>query len=104
MSHASAQVLFPDGTVLHAEYNGTADIVYPGCLYETFDEMWENWRLGEHQPCTCGGTEKAIYWTSYGGGWTFEVEACQHCQTVLGGDPNDEIEEGIPAWVVGEDN
>lgn len=43
MSRASAQVRFPDGTVKHGIYNGTADVYMPW-LFNTSDEAWDCWQ------------------------------------------------------------
>lgn len=43
MSHANGEVIFNDGSIKHFEYNGTSDICIPK-LYDTYDEMTDNWR------------------------------------------------------------
>lgn len=43
MSRANAQVKFPDGTIKHGIYNGTAD-VYMAYLFDTPEEAWECWQ------------------------------------------------------------
>lgn len=100
MSHASARVLFDDGEVLHTEYNGTTDAVTPR-LFRTYKEMRANWRVHNNEKCECGGHEPVIYWTSYGGGWTFEARACRGCMVVVSGEPFPQLgDDGTPDWVV----
>lgn len=43
MSHANGKVRFNDGSIKHFEYNGSDNICIPK-LYDTYDEMIENWR------------------------------------------------------------
>ena len=46
MSHANGAIRFKDGTVMHFEYNGTVDMAI-SILYETQDEMLENWKVDQ---------------------------------------------------------
>jgi hypothetical protein len=81
MSHSSGKVTFKDGLVLHFEYNGTSDICIPK-LYETFEEMSENWRTYPKAECNCGNDEEVIIYASYGGGIEWEGRACRKCMCI----------------------
>jgi hypothetical protein len=81
MSHASGTVTFKDGLVLHFEYNGTTDVCIPA-LYETFEEMWSNWRNHERRECTCGNDEEVTIYASYGDGIEWKGKACRKCMCI----------------------
>lgn len=85
MSRASAAVRFADGTVRFAVYNGTADIVIPG-LFDSSDEAWDadDANSADHMdrrsfPEPVGEVEDAIFYTQYGGGFSFPVRATRNC-------------------------
>jgi hypothetical protein len=81
MSHSSGTVTFKDGLVLHYEYDGTCDVCIPA-LYETFDEMWENWRTYPERECKCNNDEDVTIYSNYGNGFSWEGTACRHCMCI----------------------
>lgn len=108
MSHANGQVRFPDGLVLHFEYNGTVDVCISN-LRNTNVEVWEHWRQQEWLECKCGRDEQVDIANDYGGGsWSPNGRACRHCRAItfdpvpafMYDNQNGEIEEfdGLPEW------
>lgn len=81
MSHASGSILFKDGTIKHYEYDGTADVVISH-LYDTMQEVHDNWRKGTWIDCSCGDEEDVEVYTSYGYGSCFKGKACKKCCSV----------------------
>ena len=66
MSHANGEVRFDDGSIKYFEYNGTSDICIPK-LYDTYDELIDNWRKWKQEKVSCNHYEEAIeIYTDYG--------------------------------------
>lgn len=84
MSHDAGTVKFPDGTTMHYEYDGTADVALSH-LYDTYEEMRANWRKGTWLRCTCGKDEEVTIATDYGGGDEWDGRACRHCRAITQG-------------------
>lgn len=84
MSHAVGAVRFDDGKILYYEYDGTSDVAIAK-LYETRDEVYENWRESPPAHCTCGKTEPVRIMTTYGGGSAWDGRACRHCRAITDG-------------------
>jgi hypothetical protein len=84
MSHASGMVRFPDGSIMHYEYDGTSDYCIPK-LYDTNAEMCEHWRKYDFEEETgCQHEEEIVeIYTSYGGGSHWEGTACRKCNMIL---------------------
>lgn len=73
MSSAPAWVRLSDGTVRGAWYSGTSDVLWPGLAVEPAIASIP----GPEPACDCGPAP-ASAWTSYGGGFGWDVEACEH--------------------------
>jgi hypothetical protein len=84
MSHSSGQVKFEDGTIMHFEYDGTNDFVI-NKLFNTFEEMWNNWRTYDYQKCSCGTDEQVEIATNYGDGFSWDGKACKTCKAFTKG-------------------
>lgn len=102
MSHANGEVRFNDGSIKHFEYNGTSDICIPK-LYDTYDEMTDNWRKYKKEECNCKHYEEPVeIYASYGDGTYWNGTACRKCMMIIkGGEPfEDDIvyTDGIPEW------
>lgn len=102
MSHANATVELPDGTVFHAEYNGTVDIARPS-LFLTWEEVRDQWRQRDDRKCTCGQPgEPAYYHTNYGDGFGWDTEVCRTCMVVVGDkNQHDQYRRAQPPMGVG---
>lgn len=102
MSHSSGQVKFPDGLIMHFEYDGTCDIAI-NHLYDTAEEMHENWRAkNRRNGCTCKKDEPVEIAASYGDGTEWTGKACRTCKAFTEGtfyefDTNF-ISDGLPDW------
>lgn len=110
MSHGKGQCRFYDGNIKYFEYDGTDDICRPK-LYDTFDEMIDNWRKPyvsieannithdkkswfkkifrnnkdkEQSMCDHNVEDVEIY-TDYGGGFYWKGTACRKCNMILEG-------------------
>ena len=81
MSHSIGAVKFKDGEVKFYEYNGTVDVPISH-IYDTVDEVNENWRNHEWVNCTCGKEEPVSIFSDYGGGFYFDGLACKNCKSV----------------------
>jgi hypothetical protein len=81
MSHAGGTVKFKDGLVLHYEYDGTSDVCISK-LYDTFDEMWANWRTFPKVECKCEKDEDVTIHSTYGSGFEWEGGACRKCMCI----------------------
>lgn len=110
MSRASALVRFPDGTIKHGIYNGTADVMWD-VLWDSCKDAWRGWGLYyntiEHRladnslSCHCSGQVDVEIYSSYGGGYWWEGKGCQKCMVITNGlDPYDPMEftDGCPEW------
>lgn len=98
MSHASGAVKFPDGKIMHFEYNGTSDICISH-LYETHEEMWAHWRKGTWLECSCGNDEPVEIGNNYGGGMYWNGRACRYCLAITDSlEPPDGWSDGFPEW------
>lgn len=86
MSHASGEVKFNDGLILHYEYDGTTDVCRP-TLFNTKEEMWKYWRDYSfyNVECKCGKDENVIISNTYGGGSEWDGRACRHCKCITKG-------------------
>ncbi|WP_270545605.1 hypothetical protein [Clostridium butyricum] len=112
MSNGKGQVRFSDGNIKYFEYNGNSDICRPK-LYDTFDEMIDNWRKpyvsmelnnrtddkkswfkkifrtnkdNNKEQSTCNHSEEDIeLYTDYGGGFYWKGTACRKCNMILKG-------------------
>ena len=95
MSHATGAVRFTaDNRVMYYEYNGTSDVTISH-LYETRQEVLDNWRNHTWLHCTCGKDEPAEIYTSYGFGFSWMGRACRHCYAITDGfNPGDEVFDG----------
>jgi len=84
MSHAPAHFTFKDGTVLHGEYDGTADIMLP-MMFETAEQMHAMWRKQEWPKAKCEHAPETVRVRShYGGGFEWNGSACRACMVYLG--------------------
>lgn len=83
MSHASGTVTFvKDDKKCWFEYNGTSDVCIPS-IWDTEEEMHDNWRKSGWKTCTCGGEhEEVVIESHYGGGFSWEGEACRTCMCI----------------------
>lgn len=103
MSHANGLVKFPDGEVMHFEYNGTCDIVC-AALKRTYAELRRDWRSPANEAkCICEKEEPVEMMTDYGAGYSWNGKACRHCMAITEGlMPHDtdgiEVTRGIPEW------
>lgn len=102
MSHSGGAVKFSDGKVLYYEYNGTADVPISH-LYETWDDVDDNWRKHQWLYCDCKRDEPVMIVTSCGGGFGWNGRACRFCYAITDGfDPFSEEREGyidgMPEW------
>jgi len=84
MSHAIGAVRFEDGKILYYEYNGTTDVVIDK-LYETQDEVLENWRKYPDANCGCGNDEPVRIMSTYGDGFAWDGRACRNCYAITDG-------------------
>ena len=104
MSHAHAIVFFPDSKEYRfAEYNGTCDTVAGTALRESPHEVSVNWRVPRWTWCECGQDERALYWSTYGGGELYAVPACRHCNNMKEALPDYPVVDGgdaPPSWPV----
>lgn len=99
MSNSSGAVRFGDGLIMHCEYHGTVDVMRSP-LYDTYDEMKENWRSLKWTYCLCKQDEPVTIASSYGHGFTWEGRACRHCKAITdhhSPDYDTEI-KGLPPW------
>lgn len=99
MSHAHGVVLGPENVVLGwYEYNGTSDIACPR-VFETSEELQENWRklAVEWLTCSCGGEPESVtIATSYGKGFGWPGKWCPRCRCLTDGlDPFDDALSGL---------
>lgn len=102
MSHSNGEVKFNDGSIKHFEYNGTSDICIPK-LYDTYDEMTDNWRKWKQGECTCNHHEESVeIYTDYGDGFHWSGTACGKCMMIIKGIyPFEEdiiYTDGTPIW------
>ena len=108
MSHSSAAVRFSDGTILHGEFNGTVDVLFP-FLYKTEEERNNNWRPKKWKYCNNKKhkREEVEIAVTYGGGWYWKGIACKKCMIVISplslecmGEEKDFPfpENGLPDW------
>lgn len=86
MSHASGQIKFEDGLVLHYEYDGTSDVCRPN-LFDTNEDMQRYWRdyTFYNRKCECGGDEEVEISTTYGNGSVWDGRACRQCKCITKG-------------------
>ena len=104
MSHASGAVKFKDGRKKYYEYNGTSDVCISH-LYDTFEEMSDNWRQSEWLSCECGEEEEVEIYSSYGFGFCFKGKACKNCRSISHDGYSKDIWEGTinktePNWLI----
>ncbi len=110
MSHANGQVRFPDGLVLFFEYNGTSDVEIPN-LYNTSQELSNNWRDHPKVKCVCGQESEPVeIATDYADGSQWKGKACRKCMCITSGmftnvddynaEPHLTEQEGLPDWCV----
>jgi hypothetical protein len=100
MSHAGGLVRFnSDGSIFHFEYNGTVDWC-TSPIYNTFEEMYNNWRNQPFIDCKCGNDENAVIFTTYGKGFYWEGRGCRYCMCITEGKNPDEVvcNNGYPDW------
>lgn len=128
LSHARGQVrFFYGGSIKYFEYNGTSDICRPK-LYDTFDEMIDNWRKPpfsrevnntiytkkswlekifnvSKEESLCNHNEEPIeIYADHGEGFHWKGTACKKCNMILKGmEPlelsiGDSVIDGIPGW------
>ncbi len=111
MSHAQGAVKFPDGKIMFFEYNGTVDICLPH-LYETKEQLTDNWRRKDWITCTCGNGNdftnhvRVRIATTYGYGYSWDGFACKECKCLLSPlDVNYDTEtSGLPDWYPGREH
>ena len=111
MSHANGKARFPDGVILHFEYNGTSDVCIPN-LWDTYEEMHANWRGDQWATCTCGQPSEPVeLYNDYGDGTYWPGEACRKCMAITKGLRTDEfsdddlellVKDGTPEWIKDE--
>lgn len=105
MSHAHAQCRFPDGLILHFEYNGTGDFCTTA-LRRTEVEVSEHWRADNEAECRCGQPSEPVELTTiYGRGFRWHGKACRGCMAIVGGrdpypddDEAGEAVDGVADW------
>lgn len=81
MSHAMGKIRFQDGEVWYYEYNGTVDYAI-SYIHRTKEDVIMYWRTYEHKECECGRKEPVSIYSSYGGGFYFDGEACRNCKSL----------------------
>lgn len=77
MSRASAVVRFEDGTVKHAVYNGTSDVLLPR-LFDTSEEAWAASGEDDDQfdaALAAGSGEPVQVYTNYADGHVWNAHA-----------------------------
>lgn len=105
MSHSYGGVRFPDHHVMYCEYDGTSDCML-SALYDTRDEVKQNWRSFRNPTCSCEFSEAVEIHADYGGGINWSGRACRGCKAIVGPrrllDPVTEIWSeswgGSPSW------
>jgi hypothetical protein len=104
MSHASAAVLFRDGTIRYGIYSGTSDIM-GSCLFGSIDEAWDDYRSpASRDEAAEAADEPVIIYSDYGGGFSWPGRATRDRLTdgfdPFGqcGDPAPMI-DGEPLWL-----
>lgn len=99
MSHAMGKVRFPDGSVLHFEYDGTADVAI-SALWDTPEQVQAHWRGSVRNTCVCGHDEPVRLFTDYGDGSHWAGRACRACKAITAGGLPAELdtEDGVPDW------
>lgn len=105
MSHASGKVKFKDDKIMHYEYDGTSDWCIPK-LYDTHEEMRNNWRKYEYEEIHCEhDLEDIEIYSDYGNGFYWKGKACRKCNMIIEGlnpypcDDSIFITNGKPDWV-----
>lgn len=84
MGHSIGAVKFNDDKILYYEYNGSVSVVLPK-LYETEDDVHDNWRENPAADCVCGNDEAVRIMTTYGGGFSWNGRACRSCYAITDG-------------------
>ncbi|BAZ50052.1 hypothetical protein NIES4103_26660 [Nostoc sp. NIES-4103] len=88
MSHASVNFLFPDGSQMYGEYDGTADVMMPEAFH-TLEEMETKWRNHDwskkcNQPDKCLKELCTVVNHYYGSGCEWKGEVCKTCGLYFG--------------------
>lgn len=83
MSHAHGTVEFEDGIIMHYEFDGTSDIAI-SYLYDTKEEVSENWRSFKRASCQCGNDEPITIKADYAEGLEWNSRACRKCKSIIG--------------------
>lgn len=101
MSNSNGEVRFNDGSIKHFEYDGNSDICIPK-LYDTYDEMIDNWRKYNYKENNCEHIEEPVeIYTSYDAIY-WNGTACRKCMMIIKGEEpyEDDIDytDGIPKW------
>ncbi len=84
MSSTEGQVRFHDGVIMFCRYDGTCDFMV-SALFETSDELCENWRKEPDRECNCEVDEVVELACDYGGGQHWQGTACKKCKTITSG-------------------
>lgn len=85
MSHSNGKVIVNTQIVGYFEYNGTCDVVL-GRIYDSLEELRENWRCGDMGKCICGQEpSEVVLHTTYGSGFHWPGKACLKCKTIVEG-------------------
>lgn len=107
MANSIGQCYFKDGTVMYFEYYGRCEQAIRK-LYNTKDEMLENWRAFPEDKCTCGNkSEEVEFACNQGFGFAWYGTACRSCNTIVDGWEMDDIldnefmEDDQPDWWIG---
>lgn len=95
-------VRFPDGTVLHCEYNGTSDVMV-SALWDTREQMLAHCRGEVWNVCMCGCDEPVTLFSDYGSPFHWPGRACRRCRAITAGQvpflSDDPITDEEPDWV-----
>lgn len=102
MSHANGAVKFKsDGLIMFFVYDGITDTNI-STLYDTKEDLYENWRKSKISKCTCGKSEDVELMNDYGDGIFCQGKACRYCHAIVFPiyvDDMIEIEkDGVPEW------
>jgi hypothetical protein len=84
MSHSSGEVIKDNQVIGYFEYNGTVDVALPA-IWNTMDEVHDNWRKQEWRSCTCSTPQvsEVTLYSSYGSGFHWKSKACLSCRTIV---------------------
>lgn len=87
MSRAEGLAILPNGDKYYFQYCGTSDVCRTN-LFNTSDELWENWDKDNNGKCICNDkkNEKEVILSSSYGYWNFlfKSKICIKCLCITG--------------------